>query len=234
MVIAMAHPLRAITAERSPERERLAEAIERHADAVRMLDANKAAQESTQQTRRQAQEAVERSVAMIEEAKTNAATHLTAQAMGTAGEAPLSVKAARDNAVAAQDALEAALSAGAALVEQAKVAERELQYAAADLDKAVREVVRAETGAAVSELLKQAEALQSGLVNRRVVLRHLLHNEIIDEAAAPAVKSFLKNRDMPGTFGNVEYQDWNHHPATDAWKNAHAALRQDADAALPI
>jgi len=219
---------------RTPERIALAEAIERHTAAVRILDANKAAQELTTQTRRQAQDAVERSVAMIEEAKTNAATHLTAQAMGTAGEAPLSVKAARDNAVAAQDALEAALSAGAALVEQAKVAERELQYAAADLDKAVREVVRAETGAAVSELLKQAEALQSGLVNRRVVLRHLLHNEIIDEAAAPAVKSFLKNRDMPGTFGNVEYQDWNHHPATDAWKRSREALRQNADAELPI
>ena len=44
--------------------------------------------------------------------------------MGTPVAAPVSVKAARDNAVAAQDALEAALSAGAALVEQAKVAER--------------------------------------------------------------------------------------------------------------
>src|SRR5450631_4291163 len=71
---------------RTPERIALAEAIERHADAVRMLDANKCAQEATTQTRRQAQDAVERSVAMIEEAKTNAATHLTEVAMGTAGE----------------------------------------------------------------------------------------------------------------------------------------------------
>jgi hypothetical protein len=89
------------TPPRTPEREQLAEAINRLAMAERTLAANKAAQEATRKTRWQAQDAVEASATLIEEAQANAARFLTEQALGTAAEAPVSIKAVR---VAAQDA----------------------------------------------------------------------------------------------------------------------------------
>jgi hypothetical protein len=62
----------------------------------------------------------------------------------------------------------------------------------------------------------------------------LLHSDFVAEPEQQAVKSFLhNNKDLPGTYGDVEYQDWNRHPATDAWKRSREALRQDADAPLP-
>jgi 3-dehydroquinate synthetase len=219
---------------RTPEREQLAEAIERHVEAQRQLAANESAQAATQEAIYAARHAVEQTAAAIEEAKKNAATHLTAVAMGTAGAAPLSLKQTRLAAQDAEDALEAAKSANAALEEQHKAAERELQYASLDLDKCVRDVIRLETGAAVSELLKQAETAQADLINRRVVLRHLLHADQVAEADKQAVASFLRNNALPGTFGDVEYTDWGRHPACEPWRHSALALRKDADAALPI
>jgi hypothetical protein len=228
--------LRAVndTPPRTSERAALAAAIERHDAAQRQLAANKSAQEQTIDTRIEARRAVEKSAAMIEEAKVNAATFLANTIMGTAGEAPLTVKAARAAAQDAEDALEAALSAGAALAEQEKSAEREMRRAADNIDERIRDVVRVETGPAVPSLLKDAEMAQSDLIHKRVVLRHLLHNGSVDEAEKQAVKSFLHNTTLPGTYGCVEYTDWERHPVLAPWSRAREALRQDADAALPI
>jgi|SRR5665213_1207040 len=226
--------LKSMPLPRSPEREALAEAIERHDAAVRMLAANESAQAATQEAIYAARHAVEQTAAAIEVAGENVATHLTAVAMGTAGVAPLSVKQTRLTAQDAEDALETTKSANAALVEQHKAAERELQYASDDLDKCVRAVVRSETGAALSELLKQAETAQANLVNRRVVLRHLLHADQVAEPEKQAVKSFLGNTALPGTYGNVEYTDWERHSACEPWLRCALTLRKDADSPLPV
>ena len=114
---------------RTPEREALAAAQERHAAAVDQLAAVRVAIERTEQARRDAKENIAKAEAAVETAKTDAAVHLTAVALGNAGPAPLSVKAARDNVVVAQDALDAAISAGGALAGQEKEAERELMFA---------------------------------------------------------------------------------------------------------
>ena len=70
---------------RTPERSVLAAAINRLAMAERTLAANKAAQEQTKKARWAAQDAVEASATLIEEAQANAAKFLTEEALGTAG-----------------------------------------------------------------------------------------------------------------------------------------------------
>jgi hypothetical protein len=223
------------TPPRTPEREQLAEAINQLAMAERTLAANKAAQEQTRKARWAAQDAVEASATLIEEAQANAAKFLTEQALGTAAEAPVSIKAVRVAAQDAQDELDAAIAASAALVEQEAAAKYELQYAANEVDKCIRDVIKAETRAMVSELLRQAEGVQADLISRRVVLRHLHRAEIIGEPEATAVKTFLRHNGdvLPGAFGSVEFHDYDKHPAAEPWREAQKMLATDADAPLP-
>ena len=156
--------------------------------------------------------------------------------MGTAGEAPMSPKEARAKAQDAQDELDAAIAAGPALVEQEAAAKYELQHATDDVEKRLRDVVRAETASAVSALLKQAEAVQNDLISRRVVLRHLHRSEFIGEPEATAVKTFLRHNSdvLPGAFGSVEFHDYDKHSAAESWRAVRLALATDADAPLPI
>jgi hypothetical protein len=125
--------------------------------------------------------------------------------------------------------------AGAALVEQEAAAKYELQYAANDVDKCIRDVVKAETHATVSGLLRQAEAVQNDLISRRVVLRHLHRAEFIGEPEATAVKDFLRHNGdvLPGAFGSVEFHDYDKHLAAEPWREAQKMLATDADAPLP-
>jgi hypothetical protein len=232
-VNAMAKPnLRIATAARSPEREQLAAMIERHVVAVRQLAANEAAQESTETAISDARVAVEKAAEAIEAAKANAATHLTAVAMGTAGAAPLSVSTCRAKAQDAEDALEATLAARAALDEQHKAAESELQYARAALDGRIRDVCRSEVAAA--RLLKQAEVLQADLVARRLVLKYLLHSDLVAEPEMQAVTSFLRSNSLPGTYGTVEFTSWDAHPAPEPFRAWCQALTLDADSPVPL
>ncbi len=210
--------LKAVTGDdaspRSPERAALAAAIDRHNAATRYLAANETAQQRTFQTIRDARRAVEAATAAIDEAKANAARHLTDTAMGTAGNAPLTVKDARAKVQDAEDALEAAICAQSALVEQQKAAESDLQYARMALDYRVRDVVKAEANAGA--LVSDYVALHRDLVNRRRVLE------------------FLNLRDtIPKGLSWQGEGNWPDLPGAAPWRNAVTALESDPDAPLP-
>lgn len=91
-------------------------------------------------------------------------------------------------------------------------------------------------------LLEKAEALTAELIKVRVELRHLLHTckpgeaslrEPTDETTR-AVRDFLLiTTELPGTYGSTSRVDWDHHPATDPWRQAREALTKDAEADLP-
>jgi hypothetical protein len=68
----------------------------------------------------------------------------------------------------------------------------------------VRDVLAAETGAAVMITLRKAEKLQAELVGLRAVLRYLHRRSAIAEPEQ--VRGFLlANHVLPGTVGAVEY-----------------------------
>jgi hypothetical protein len=218
--------------ERTPARAELAAAQKRHADAVRQLAANKTAQELTEQTRRDARDAIETATAAVEQAKVNAGQHLTAVAMGNAGPAPTSVKAARAALADVEDALEAAQAAGVALVEQEKDAEHELEYARTALDDRLRDVVRSE--APVGKLLAEAKVAQADLIAKRVRLRFLFNADLVAEDVVAEMRKFLLfENTLPVGRGQLEHGNFDKHPAADSYKRAIEALRTDADAPLP-
>lgn len=198
--------------ERSPEREKLAKAIAHHAELIARLTANKAAQRKTQQRRSAAQEAVEKSSKLIEEAKANAAAHLTAVAMGSASEPPLSVKEARAQAQEAQDEADALIAASAALVEQGKATEAELQWSEVGLMDRIRDVLRTE--------LPVEKMLADFAVVHRQFVEHRRALEWLEGQGAIPHNSSWHNED----------HNW---AGEERWKKAAAALASDADALLP-
>ena len=203
------------TAPRSQQRDALAEAIELHDEAKRQLAANESAREQTTETIHAARRAFERATAAVDEAKVNAARHLTDTVIGTARAAPLSVKDAQVAAQDAEDALEAAVTAQAALVEHHKAATRELQYARMSLDMRVTDVMKAEVP--VEKLVADYVVLQRELVSQRRALQWLDLQGVVPR----------------GTAWQGEH-DWPDLPGAAPWKLAAAALGTDADAPLPV
>jgi hypothetical protein len=199
--------------------------------AERTLAANKTAQEATRKTRWQARDIVEKAPVLIEEAQANAAKFLTEQALGTAGEAPVSIKAVRVAAQDAQDALDAAISAGVALAKQEATEKYELQYAKGELDAAVRGVMRDEGSATIDRILVEAAALQEQLGAKRVLLS-FLGSECFEQNAEERrpIADFLTEPVFPWVWNNKSHE----HPVLAPWRAAREALRQSADAALPI
>ena len=100
---------------RTPQRQALADAIAAHTEAEQHLAAIKQALESSTSAIFAAERAVKAAESAIEEAKKNAATHLVATMLNTAGTPPITVKAARSTLLDEQDQLDAASDAKIAL-----------------------------------------------------------------------------------------------------------------------
>jgi len=156
---------------RSPAREALAAAIAKHADAVQNVTACNAAHDSARQAARDADAAVEAAAAAIAEAKTAAVQYLTDVARGTAGEAPLTVKQARANHLAAKDDLEAAIAARDGLEQQRKQAASSANLARMTLDDRLRDAVRDDTD--VHALVNEYRKILCDQENRRATLGFL-------------------------------------------------------------
>jgi chromosome segregation ATPase len=228
----MSRPNLKLAGERSggsPEREQLAEAIARHDEAINRLAAIQAARERTENARRDAKDAVKAAAAAVEAAKADAA----AQLAGLGADPPLSVKAARAAQQDAEDCLEAAIAAGSTLPGHEKEAAAEVEYASTALDDRLRAVVKAE--ADVKQLLAEAKAAQAALVSLRVQLRYLFNENLVADQDTPPLRTFLLfENTLPTGRGQVEFGNFDNHPAAKTWKAALQELRENADAALPI
>jgi chromosome segregation ATPase len=199
---------------RTPERESLAEAIARHAEATDQLAAVRAARERTEEARHSAEEATAKAKAAIEQAKIDTAAALVG---GTPGAPGTSVKAARAALQDCEDALEAAVAAGSVLAESAEEAERELARAERDVDRAVEAVVKASTE--IRALVGRLKTAYAELVDVRNALRAV-------QSRLPDDLKILGSVDIPSI-----HQDDLKLAAT--WRAAIAALATDPDALLP-
>jgi chromosome segregation ATPase len=199
---------------RSAVREALAAAIERHERAKRELAATEEALDTCRGTARDAESALERAAAAIEEAKANAARHLTDTALGRAGEAPVSIRQARANYQNAQDDYDSAIAAKGALAAKLKEAESELYWAQTKLNEGVAAAVK--TDPAIRKLVVDGMAA---------------HQELANHFAASA---WLSSKGLIPD----DLKDWHKRPpainpdtsALEAFVNA---LAGDADASLP-
>ena len=199
---------------RSPEREALAEAIARHNELTRRLTAIDAASTTAWTAHKAATAAVAAATAGVEKAKSDAGRHLTAVALGEAGEAPVTVKAARLAVQDAQDALDAAQSAREALAGQRKEIENLLVVSRLRLDTSVAAVIAADP--ATHALIGRFKEQLRDLTDMRRAL------EFIEAKLPPDLRSWRSAEPWPELAGDAP------------WREALAALLQDADAPLPI
>jgi DNA repair exonuclease SbcCD ATPase subunit len=207
--------LKSVPPRRTETREALADVIAELASSQRRLSAIATAQRTTDEAVYAARHAVEEAEAKIEQAKSNAATHLTAIAMGSTDAVPLSVKEARAYLQDAQDTLDAAISAREQLAKQKPAVESDVNSLRRQIDNRITDAIKAE--APVEKMLADFATLHREFVARRRVMEWLEGLGVI-----PREASF-----------RTEPREWAE-AGELPWKNAVEALATDADAPLPV
>jgi len=214
--------LRSITPRRSPERQVLAEAIERRTVA---LDAfkrvNQAHEESTEVVYR-ASEALKIAETAVEQAQADGDARLAAAALGEIENADLEAALAQ----AAND-LSIARRTRDALAQRAQREATEVEGAERKVEEAVRAVLASECAGIIAELMSEGTALREQLCAKIALLRFL---------KTAAFKSWPPSEvpEPVQKFLNTATDNWSDgHPACVPWANALKALATDADAPLP-
>jgi hypothetical protein len=217
---------------RSPEREALAEAIERHRNATVRLAKLKAAHKRAEDDLYGADGAIrtfDKAEIALKEAKANESKHLAAVATGEAdGD---EVKTAELALAEADARWTKARKTRDGLKAEIEATEREIISLWDRRDKALRAVLRAEAADFISALMQQTRSLQEQIGANRAVLM-LLNGATFgdDREAKQPVVDYLAAPAHPA--------EWNYkvdkHPALAPWFAALEALGQDADAPLPV
>ena len=222
----------------SPERAKLAEAIgNRDARRAELAAANSAVGKADAIWRAARQTHTEAATA-AEDAKAGWAQHLMALATGTAGAAPLTIRAAREaaaDAEAEEEAAKAALDAVRAHLENVQ--------RFADLpERAVRESAAAvlRTSAPVAELIGEVQRLQRELVDKGLALLFLERCGALDLENVPVPGGSVSSPAKPAiTRLQSPTSTWDEllkDPALSGaapWRAAFEALLADAHAPLP-
>ena len=215
---------------RSPERETLAAAIERHNAALDTVRRVGQAREGADETVYRASDKLKETEKALKEAQAGEAAYLAAVALG---ENPgVSVSVAEAAVTRASNDLAVARRTRDALGQRAEDEAREVEKASEAIEKCIGAVVKAEVD--VARLLEEAQVAQADLISKRVALRHLFNNDLVGEQEQPAVRQFLLfEYHLPTGRGQTERGNFDKHPANDVFKRAVEALREDADAELP-
>jgi hypothetical protein len=220
----------------SPERAELAARIE----AAQSANASRAAVAAAHQTAElgvfAARRKVEAAEAAVEQAKSDAATFLTAVALGTAGERPATIKQARGVLQDAEDELESAIVARTALNAQMAQGDAAPGFALMQLKDAAAAVVRSEAPAAAANLVNEVAELQAKLAEKGSALEWLslagvfprgTFGGILDPVAASVWNRMMS---PPNTWAGLSAEQ---HAGRARWQDALAALMTDATAPLP-
>jgi hypothetical protein len=220
----------------SPERTGLADLIE----ASKAASANRAALDSAYQTAEiavfAARHALEAAEEAVEQAKSDAATFLTAVALGTAGERPATIKQARTAMQDAQDTLDASISARDLLRAQMAQGDAAPGFALMQLKDAAAAVIRSEAPAAAANLVNEVAKLQAQLAEKGSALEWLSQADVFPRGvfggiADPVAASVLNRMTSPPCVwaGLSEQQ----HAGRRRWQDALDRLMIDATAPLP-
>ena len=227
--------LKSVRPCRTEARERLAEAIERHTATQRQIARLNAALEAAARALygdNGVIGAAERAEIALKEAKANEDYHLAAVAIGEVTAEANPVKIAERAAAEAEARLDTARRTQDALNKQVKAAERDLDSPNTELEQCVRVVMRSEATALIDAILREAAALQAELGAKRALLS-FLSGEVFEwnerELRQP-VTDFMTAPAYPWEWNGRSKE----HPALAPWHQAREALRQSADAPLPI
>jgi len=218
--------------QRSPERSKLAAAVDRHRTAIDLLARIRSAYVHAEESLFATLSALADAEAAASTAAAGEAEFLVRKALGETDDlSPVALVAADvERAKADRDVIRNTI---AALETRQVATTSEIESARFALDDAVKVVLRAETTMFVTDLLHKAEEMQRDLTNARVKLRFLLHGNALAEPLAGRISSFLHNYFLPATLGCVAHENYDTHLAAASWRAACEALRVDADAQLP-
>ena len=206
---------------RSPERVALAEAVSAHQAALTALEGiGPAIMVALRQTSA-AETAVDDAAEAVETARANAGAHLVAAALGSADAAPASVSTARATLADAQDALADARAARQDLDAYQVLADRAVLYAGLTLDECIRAVFRSEAAPLVYAMVKRHQTLRAEL------------NLLAAEIGFIQLRAGVRSGDLPPDCWGWD-NTFSRAPAPDRWEAWAAALRTDADAAMPV
>ena len=223
----------------SPERTALAAAIEKHAAYLAECDAASRAEGLAEDVVYRARRAVDAARPAVEQAQAEAGRYLVAKAQGTAGEAPRTIRQARDALTDAEDTLEAAIAARDAV--KAEVARLTTSWTDTAVTRAAKAVLQAERHAAARAVAAEVIRLQHDLVRVGQVLAFL-----VEAQAFPVIDAVGSNHGKPADE-DVRDALWRcqHSPpltwhelmqqsdGAAEWRAAVAALKTDATAPLP-
>lgn len=158
---------------RSAPRQALAEAIEAARAANARHTALATALAAAERAVITASHAIDAAETGIIEAREAAAQHLVAVAAGNAGDAPRTVRQARDKLQDAQDQLDAARSARDELRRQDAAEARDPEAAATRLREAVAAVIRAEWQGRADALVHDVTESYADLIEKAALVRML-------------------------------------------------------------
>lgn len=209
-------PASAGTPTRSPARQALAAAISRLADLDREAAAIAKASDTVWAKLTPALAAVEAAEAAIDTAKALAADRIVAEALGTPGERPMSLKEAHAAHQAAVDEHEAYRAARTTLEAKARAVDNIAAVVRLDVRDRVKAVIASEAVDAAQRLAGEYATLHRELVDRRRALDWLESN-----GAVPAASRWRDEQHWPDLAGASPWQAWAQ------------ALALDADAPLP-
>lgn len=227
--------LKSVPPSRSPARATLAVAIERQTAAQRQIarlnDALERAHSGLYGDGG-ASRAASSAAAALAEAQASESQHLAAVAMGEATPDQNPVAIAERVAAQAKERLANANRTQDALKEQVQVAERELVSANDDLAKAVRGVLREEATGLINATLREAELLKEQLGAKRALLSFLQGQCFAwdEKEARQPISDFMAAPAYPWEWNGRSKE----HPALAPWHQLDEALKQSADAPLPI
>jgi hypothetical protein len=219
---------------RSPEREALATAITSAADAERTADRGRVAVARATELVAELESKLAVAVSSVARAREHQGRRVAA-AVSSGRVMPASVmRAARDAELEAEDALESALAAVEQLRTRLTDFEDESRRAALNVEAAVNAVL----GVAAAPLIEEFERIKSELPKRQSALHYIRMRAFVDRVEIPALAAPLAEI-SPRIEQAIEIGLHFHpvaadqHPVAERWRQACAALRSDADAALP-
>ncbi len=204
---------------RSPERAALAEAIAAQRAIEARLTGITSGLDAVRETVIACQIVVRRATEAVEAAKVSAAEYITAQALGTSGEAPRTIKEARAALQDAEDDLSAAKAARETLALHEQEARESLSYALVRSERAARAVFLAEVP--IERMIEEYNHLCTEAENRRRAIEF-------------AIMGRDTHRDTQGNLPSFRTNPFEMKvPGAEPWKAFLDDLSNNADAAMP-
>ena len=216
-----------LAAARSPERQALAEAIERHEAALDSVRRVNQAHKESREVAYRASDALKVAETAVEKAQADGNARLAAAALGEIdGPSTADLEAA---VAQATNDLSIARRTRDALAQRAQREAAEVEGAERKVDAALRAVLASECSGVIDALMSEGNALRAQLRSKTALVRFLKNHAF--ESWPPNATPQLVTNFLSAAVGD-QWSD--NDPACAPWAEALSTLRTDADAPLPV